>query len=60
MEEYNVYVGLDVHKDTVAVAYAGRERVEPRGIIPNRKRSLMKLVLVDEYPIRSCRAGGKK
>jgi hypothetical protein len=28
MEEYNAYVGLDIHKDTiaVAVAYPGRER----------------------------------
>ena len=46
MEEYNAYVGLDVHKDTiaVAVAYPGRERAEPRGFIPNTKRALMKLV----------------
>ena len=28
MEEYNAYVGLDVHKDTVAVAvaYAGSKK----------------------------------
>lgn len=46
MEEYNVYIGLDVHKDTiaVAVAYAGREQAETGGVIPNTKRSLMKLV----------------
>jgi transposase len=44
MEEYNAYVGLDVHKDTiaVAVAYPGRERAEARGFIPNTKRALMK------------------
>jgi transposase len=46
MEEYSAYVGLDVHKDTiaVAVAYPGREKAKPRGVIPNSKRSLMKLV----------------
>ncbi len=46
MEEYNAYVGLDVHKDTiaVAVAYPGREKAEVRGFVPNTKRSLMKLV----------------
>jgi transposase len=46
MEEYKAYVGLDVHKDTiaVAVAYPGRERAEARGFIPNTKRALMKLV----------------
>jgi transposase len=46
MEEYNAYVGLDVHKDTiaVAVAYPGRSKAEPQGFIPNTKRSLKKLV----------------
>ena len=46
MEEYSAYIGFDVHKDTiaVAVAYAGREKAEPRGIIPNSKRELMKFV----------------
>ena len=46
MEEYKAYVGLDVHMDTiaVAVAYPGREKAEPRGLIPNNKRSLLTLV----------------
>lgn len=46
MGEYNAYVGLDVHKDTIAVAvtYAGREKAENRGVIPDTKRFLMKLV----------------
>ena len=46
MEEYSAYVGLDVHKDTiaVAVAYPDREKAESRGIIPNSKRALMKLI----------------
>jgi hypothetical protein len=37
MEEYNAYVGMDDHKDTIAVAVAcpGRERAEGRGVIPN-------------------------
>ena len=46
MEEYDVYVGLDVHKDTitVAAAFPGRSKAEPRGMIANDKRSLRKLV----------------
>lgn len=46
MEEYSAYVGLDVHKDTiaVAVAYPVREGAAVRGFVPNTKRSLMKLV----------------
>jgi transposase len=46
MEEYDVYVGLDVHKDTitVAVAFPGRSKAEPRGMIANDKSSLRKLV----------------
>ncbi len=46
MEEYNAYVGLDVHKDTIAVAlaYPGREKAESRGFIPNSKKAVMKLV----------------
>ncbi len=46
MEEYNVYVGLDVHKDTiaVAVAYPGREKAESRGFIPNSKKAVTKFV----------------
>ena len=35
MEEYSGYVGLDVHKDTiaVAVAYPGRSKPKSLGII---------------------------
>jgi predicted aldo/keto reductase-like oxidoreductase len=42
MEEYNAYVGLDVHKETiaVAVAYPGRKKAESRGFVPNTKRAL--------------------
>ena len=43
---YRAYVGLDVHKDTIAVAVAwpGREAPEYRGIVPNRRNSLQKLI----------------
>ena len=46
MAEYRAYVGLDVHKDTIAVAVAwpGREEPEYRGIVPNRRNSLQKLI----------------
>ena len=46
MAEYRAYVGLDVHKDTivVAVAWPGREEPEYRGIVPNRRSSLQKLI----------------
>ena len=46
MSDYRAYVGLDVHKDTIAVAVAwpGREVPEYRGIIPNRRNSLQKLI----------------
>ena len=46
MEEYDVYVGLDVHKDTitVAVAFPGRSKAEPRGMMANDKKTLRKLV----------------
>ena len=45
MEEYSGYVGLDVHKDTIAVAVAwpGRGKPESLGIIANSKRSLLRL-----------------
>ncbi len=44
--EYAVYVGLDVHKETiaVAVAYAGREKAQYRGEIPNRPEAVEKLL----------------
>lgn len=45
-EPYAGYVGLDVHKDSiaVAVAYAGREAPEFWGTIPNAKKAIAKLV----------------
>ena len=43
---YAGYVGLDVHKDSIAVAiaYAGREAPESWGTIPNTKKAVAKLV----------------
>ena len=43
---YAAYVGLDVHKDTiaVAVAYPGRGAAEFRGEIANTPRALAKLM----------------
>ena len=47
MEEYSGYVGLDVHKEmiAVAVAYPGRSKPESLGMITNTKKSILKLVL---------------
>jgi len=46
MKEYSAYVGLDVHKDTIAVAIAmpGREDPVYRGEIHNTRRSLKRLI----------------
>ncbi len=46
MEEYSGYVGLDVHKDTiaVAVAYPGRSKPESPGVIANTKKSIMNVI----------------
>ena len=46
MAEYRAYVGLDIHKDTIAaaVAWPGRAEPEYRGIILNRCRSVQKLI----------------
>ncbi len=46
MREYSAYVGLDVHKDTIAVAVALPGRIEPvyRGEILNRRSSLRRLI----------------
>ena len=43
---YALYVGLDVHKDsiTIAVAWPGRGEPESRGEIANRPKSVAKLV----------------
>jgi transposase len=46
VEEYGGYVGLDVHKDTIAVAiaYPGRSKPKSLGIIVNTKKSLLRLI----------------
>ena len=46
IKSYAGYVGLDVHKDSiaVAVAYAGREAPESWGTISNTKKAVTKLV----------------
>ena len=46
MREYSAYIGLDVHKDTIAVAVAlpGRGEPEYRGEIRNRRSSLRRLI----------------
>ena len=46
MVEYTAYVGLDVHKETIAVAVAlpGREAPLYRGEISNKRSSLRRLV----------------
>ncbi len=46
MVEYNAFVGLDVHKETIAVAVAvpGREDPVYRGEISNKRSSLRRLV----------------
>ena len=46
MTEFSAYVGLDVHKDTIAVAVAlpGREEPEYRGEIKNQRKSLLRLI----------------
>ena len=46
MSEYSAYIGLDVHKDTIAisVAKAGRGEPEYRGEIANKAKSIAKWV----------------
>ena len=46
MDEYSAYVGLDVHKDTIAVAVAlpGRGEAVYRGEIAHRRGSLRRLM----------------
>ncbi len=41
MEEYDVYVGLDVHEDstTIAAAFSGRSKAKPRGMTANDNKS---------------------
>jgi transposase len=45
-QTYPAYIGLDVHKDTIAVAVArmGREEPEYRGEITNNPKAIAKLV----------------
>ena len=46
MNEYSAYVGLDIHKDAIAVAVALPGRKEPiyRGEIKNERRSLLRVI----------------
>ena len=46
MNECSAYVGLDVHKDTIAVAVAlpGREEPVSRGEINNQRKSLLRQI----------------
>ena len=45
-ERYGAYIGLDVHKDTIAVAVArgGRDEPEYRGEIAHTPKALAKLL----------------
>ena len=53
LDDYSAYIGLDVHKETIAVAVAtrGRSKVSYRNEIPNRPKSIKKIVdkLVNEF-----------
>ena len=44
MSECSTYVGLDVHKDTIAVALPGRGEPVYRGEIKNQRKSLLRLI----------------
>ena len=46
MAEFRAYVGLDIHKETIAtaVAWPGREEPEYRGVLQNRRQALQKLI----------------
>ena len=63
MAEFIAYVGLDVHRDTTAVAVAlpGREEPVCRGEIKNQRRSVLRLVRsvsADGEPVSSCHEAG--
>jgi len=46
LEDYCAYIGLDVHKETIAIAVAtrGRGEVSYRNEIPNRPKNIKKIV----------------
>ena len=52
MAGYRAYLGLDVHKDTIAaaVAWPGREDPQYRGILANRTSSLQRLIRTLQGP----------
>ena len=47
LDDYCAYIGLDVHKETIAIAVAtrGRGKVTYRNEIPNRPKSVKKMIL---------------
>lgn len=53
LEDYCAYIGLDVHKETIAIAVAtrGRGKVSYRNEIPNRPKNIKKIVdkLIKEF-----------
>lgn len=53
VDDYCAYVGLDVHKESIAIAVAprGRGEVSYRNEIPNRPKSIKKMVekLINEF-----------
>lgn len=57
------YVGLDVHKDTISVAYAvpGREDPVSHGVVPNTPKALQRLISKlspDEEAVSFCYEAG--
>jgi transposase len=63
MSQSMVYVGLDVHKETIAVALAHQDppaQVEHLGEIPNRPESIQRLMqrLTARYELQTCYEAG--
>ncbi|HHY31751.1 MAG TPA: IS110 family transposase [Firmicutes bacterium] len=60
--KYTTFVGLDVHKDSIAVAVAGRDEkdAEGLGVIPNTPQAIAKLVrkLGEPGGLRFCYEAG--